>query len=272
MPFREAAPALTPNPLRTRLKEGRPAIGTSVCSGSVAVVEIAGYAGLDFVRLDSEHSWRRDESIEHLIRAALLRRIVPVVRVEGHDLSLVRKALEIGAGAVIVTEVETAQAAREVVRAAKFPPHGTRGYSSLCKSAGWGSLPAREWVEWSDTEPLIGFMVETPGILDDVEAILAVPGIDFAFFGPSDFSMNLGLRAPSKADPRIQDGLERTVAAARRTGKHVMATSGSSASELSAVLQTGASFVEVVNDFAAVRSAWSNARNNMLEVLKAGDR
>lgn len=267
LPFRDVASTLTPNPLRARLNAGKPAIGTSVVSWSPAIVEIAAYAGLDFVRLDTEHSWRRDESLDHLIRAALLRQIVPVVRVEGSDLALVRKVLELGAGGVIVTEIETAKDARDLVRASKFPPNGTRGYSSLCESAGWGSAPAREWVEWSDTEPLIGIMVETPGILDDVDDIMAVPGIDFAFFGPADFSMNLGLRAPAKADARLQQGLERTVKAARNAGKHVMATSGSSADEIAKVLGLGVSFVEVPNDLASVRVGWSAARTNMLKVL-----
>lgn len=269
MPFRDVESALTPNALRARLNDGKPAIGTSVVSWSPAIVEVAAYAGLDFVRLDTEHSWRRDESLDHLIRAALLRHIVPVVRVEGSDLALVRKVLELGAGGVIVTEIETVSAARDLVRASKFPPNGTRGYSSLCESAGWGSAPARDWVEWSDTEPLIGIMVETPSILDDVDEIMAVPGIDFAFFGPADFSMNLGLRAPAKGDARLQEGLQRTVKAAQNAGKHVMATSGSSTEEIAKVLDLGVSFVEVPNDLASVRLGWSAARANMLKVLES---
>ncbi|HQL96230.1 MAG TPA: PmoA family protein, partial [Candidatus Hydrogenedentes bacterium] len=45
---------------------------------------------------------------------------------------LVRKALEAGAGGVIVPHVHDRKDAEAIVLAAKFPPFGKRGYGGLC--------------------------------------------------------------------------------------------------------------------------------------------
>ena len=58
--------------LRQVLVEGGVAVGTCVDSYSPAVIEAVGYSGLDWVRVDNEYSWRRDESMENMMRAAAL--------------------------------------------------------------------------------------------------------------------------------------------------------------------------------------------------------
>lgn len=58
------------NRLRQILAEGKVAVGTCVDSYSPAAIEVIGYSGLDWVRVCNEYSWRRDESMEHMMRAA----------------------------------------------------------------------------------------------------------------------------------------------------------------------------------------------------------
>ena len=70
------------NRLKSILEEGKIALGTCIDSHSPAVVEVAGYSGLDFVRIDTEYSWRRDDTVEHMIRAAEIARLTPIMRVE----------------------------------------------------------------------------------------------------------------------------------------------------------------------------------------------
>jgi len=137
---------LVKNRLKEILEEGKLAVGSCVYSSSPALVELAGFCGLDFLRFDNEHSWRRDESTENMIRAAAVSGIVPLLRVDRDDPKMVRKALEIGAGGILVPHINTAE---EVVKAAKFPPRGDRGIGSLCFSARWGTEKATDWMRWS---------------------------------------------------------------------------------------------------------------------------
>jgi 2-keto-3-deoxy-L-rhamnonate aldolase RhmA len=64
-------------------------------------LRLRGYSGLDFVRIDSEHSWRRDESMENMIRAAYMAEIRPIFLVDKGDSYIIRKAMEIGASRTI---------------------------------------------------------------------------------------------------------------------------------------------------------------------------
>ena len=258
-----------PNKVREKLAAGRLTVGSAIYSWSANAMEVAGLAGLDFMRIDTEHAWRRDGGIEPLIRAAALTGVVPIMRIDGGDPFLAMKAFEAGAGGIIVTEVETVETAREVVRRAKFPPNGSRGYSGNCWSAGWGAKAGAEWVEWSDRELLVGIMVENPDAMDRVGDILAVDGIDFALFGPADYSMGLGLRKPARDDARVQEALHLTVEAARAAGKHVMYNPGANPDDIKIAAGMGISMLEIGNDLGLLKSAWSKAAKLVSEDLKA---
>ncbi len=151
-----------PNKVREKLAKGEAVIGTVSYSWSPTIVEVAGLAGLDFIRIDCEHSWRQDGMADNLIRAAALTDIVPFMRIDAGSPFLAMKALEIGAGGIIAIDIETAEDAKEIVRQAKFPPIGKRGYSGQCWSGAWGAKGGKEWVEWSDREQMIGVMIENP--------------------------------------------------------------------------------------------------------------
>ncbi len=120
-------------------------------SFSPAIMEVAGFTGLDFCRIDNEHAWRQDEGAENVIRAALLSGICPLLRVDRDNPYLVRKALEAGAGGVIVPHVHDRKDAERIVQAAKFPPSargGTAGSAFPASGAstggpnGWsGAMP-----------------------------------------------------------------------------------------------------------------------------------
>lgn len=257
------------NKLKEKLGQGMIAMGSAIYSWSPNMMETAGYSGLDFMRIDTEHAWRRDVEIENLVRAAYLTGVVPIVRLDGNDPNLPAKAFEIGAGGIIVTEIETVEAAEQLVAGTKFPPMGKRGYSGNCWSAGWGSRAGGDWVAWSNRELLVGVMVENPQTIDRVADILAVPGIDFALFGPADYSMAFGQGKPLKTDPRVMAALELTIAAAKASGKHVMYNPGTSGDAIRRAAEIGVTMIEIGNDLGVARSAWSKAVGTLSGVTKA---
>ena len=114
--------ALQENNLKKKLEEGLTTLGSAIFSWSPNMMEVAGYSGLDFIRIDTEHSWRRDAEIENLIRAAYLTGVVPIIRIDGNDEYLPRKAYEIGAGGIIATDIDTVEAAKSLVTSENFHP------------------------------------------------------------------------------------------------------------------------------------------------------
>jgi len=248
---------LAANAVREKLAKGECVTGTAHHSWSPIVMEVMGLAGVDFVRIDNEHAWRQDSSAEDVIRACLLAEVCPILRVDRENPYLIRKAFEIGAQGIIVPDVHTVADAEAVVRAAKFPPRGTRGFSNQCASGGWTTIDAHEWVEWSDRENLVGIMIENPAAMDSIDDIMAVDGIDFALFGPADFSLNLGLRKPALDDERVVGAIIRTIEAAKKSGKHVMYNPGLDPAAIKLWKERGLTMFEMLSDTKIIHAALS---------------
>ncbi|MGI5988523.1 MAG: aldolase/citrate lyase family protein, partial [Dysosmobacter sp.] len=121
------------------------ALGPFMITSDPAYVEAAGYAGYDFVLLDMEHGPGTFENLQNLIRAANVAGVCPVVRVpRGMDI-WVDRALDVGAGALLVPQIDTADQARAVISAAKFAPVGSRGTNRFVRSACYGAKPGSEY-------------------------------------------------------------------------------------------------------------------------------
>lgn len=248
-------PLRGPNRLREKLAAGKCVTGTAIYSYSPNIVEAAGFSGVDFVRIDSEHAWRRDDSMEHMIRAALVSGVTPIVRIDRDDPYLARKAFEIGAGGILVPNVTTAEEARAVVRHARFPPHGERGLGGLCTSGEWGRRATREWVEWSNAEPLVGVMIEHVDAIAKIDEIVAVEGIDFVLFGPGDFGISLESWDQDHIVRETRAALAATTKAARAAGVHVMFGVGMNDAAVDEHIALGVDMLEFSHDVVLVRAA-----------------
>lgn len=245
------------NRLKEILEEGRLAVGSCVYSYSPALVELAGFCGLDFCRIDNEHSWRRDESAENMMRAAAVSGVVTLLRVDRDDPHVVRKALEIGAGGILVPHINTAEELEEVVKAAMFPPRGDRGIGTLCFSARWGTEKAVDWIRWSHEEQLIGVMIEDHRAIDQLEEMMSVKELDYVLFGASDYSVSIGM--PGQVNhPNVMDALRKTIEAAERHGKYVCKGVGYPWVEnAKKFVEMGCHMIELGHDATILRTIWS---------------
>jgi 4-hydroxy-2-oxoheptanedioate aldolase len=257
-----------PNKVRAKLQKGEVVTGSVLYSWNPNVLEAIGYAGLDFIRLDTEHTWHQSESMEHLMRAAYIADIVPIVRVDRDNPYLIRKALEIGAGGIIVPEVNTPEEAAEIVKAAKYPPRGHKGYSGQVWAGSWGTQAGEPFINWMDTEPMIGIMIEHKDAISNVDEILAVDGIDFAHFGPADLSMSYGLGKPDRNNALIQEACIKTIEAAKKSGKYVLYNPGLNTEEIEKYLKMGITMVELSNDLASMRTTLGKAKDTVLNLAK----
>jgi 4-hydroxy-2-oxoheptanedioate aldolase len=254
------------NKLKRVLEKGEVAFGTAVFSYSPAIVEVAGYSGLDFVRIDNEYSWRRDESMENMLRAATVADITAILRVDKGNHYLISKAFQSGAGGVVVPDVSTKEEVEDLIRAAKYPPKGIRGYSSICYSGQWGALGGEDWVNWGESETLVGIMVENEEIVSKLDEILSMEGLDFVLFGPSDYSMSIGLRGPQKNHPKVQDAIKKTVEVGNKFGKPVAIGVGQPwEEEAKKYVSMGCRMIEIGNDVGVLRAAWNAVSNKMRE-------
>jgi len=245
-------------------------IGTGLYSWSPNIVEVAGLAGLDFIRIDHEQAWRQDRTVQELIRAAALSEVVPMLQVDKGDPLVVCKALGVGAGAVLIPNIQSVEEAQQAVNAAKFPNghgSGSRLYRPYSWSAAWGARAGSAWLEWSDTEPMIGVTIEDVLGLEAVEQIAAVEGVDFIHYSPVGYSISLGLREPTSTHAAVVAGLERTISAAKQAGKHVMLGVGMDFNDIPRYTEMGITMLEVGNDLMVLRNFWTDLTERLPGLL-----
>jgi 2-keto-3-deoxy-L-rhamnonate aldolase RhmA len=255
-----------PNKLKKKLKEGKVVFGTCINVFSPNLVELAGFCGLDFCRIDNEHTWRQDESMDHMMRAAAVGDIVALPRIDRGNPFLIRKVCEIGAKGFIIPDIQGSKEVKEIIEAAKFPPLGNRGYSGNCFSAGYGTKGGEDWIQWSNQELLIGVMIEDPGAVEDINKIMSLEGLDFVLFGPSDYSLNIGLPGPNKNHPKVQEALKKTIKAAKANDKYVMIGVGFPwDKEAQKYIEMGCQMIEIGHDYSLLRTVWSNTISNIVK-------
>ncbi len=176
---------------RAALDSERGAFGPFMITSDPAFVETAGYAGFDFVLLDMEHGPGTFENLQNLIRAANVAGVCPVVRVpRGTDI-WIDQALDVGAGVVMIPQIDTAEQARAAISAAKFSPRGTRGTCRMVRSACYGAYPGAQYFSKAQETGVI-LQAEGKKAVENLDEILDTPGIDVLFIGPYDLSSSLG--------------------------------------------------------------------------------
>jgi 4-hydroxy-2-oxoheptanedioate aldolase len=194
-----------------RLRTGPPCVATFSMIASPIVVELLARAGFDAVVLDTEHGPLGPESLNILIPAARSAGIAPVVRVRTNDASLIGGALDVGAAGVLVPQVDSADAARQAVQAARFGAGGHRGSNPYVRAAGYAGT--RDWFARANADTAVLLMVEGAAGVAALPAILTTAGLDAIFVGPFDLAQALGV--PGEVEhPIVIERIEEIVATA----------------------------------------------------------
>lgn len=209
----------TRHPVDTRLpamlRSGQPLRGIFNGLPSAAIVEMCAYAGFDFIVIDNEHGSADFETTENMLRAARASGIVPVVRCFEADIS---RVLDMGASAVQVPMVDTAQHAERLAQMVRYPAQGRRGSAFSSRAAGYGAFGGDAHTQRSNEGIALIVMVETPEGVKNAGAIAAVKGVDAVFVGPNDLSHSMGFGS-NWAAPEVQAAIERAVRAVAAAGK-----------------------------------------------------
>ncbi len=204
------------NLLKKKLKEGRVCFGTFVRLGPAAT-EILGYGGWDFAVIDMEHGVFDFPLAEQCIRAARISGISSLIRVAEPNPSHIMRSIDAGAEGVQIPQVESAETAGLVSRAARYFPEGNRGLCSFVRAAQYSAVPPDEHMATSNREVVTVIHIEGERAVREVEAIIQTPGIDVLFLGPWDLSQSLGVPGKTR-DPRVVELMEKVIALCREKG------------------------------------------------------
>lgn len=176
---------------RKKIAEG-PVFGPFCKTGDPAFIEASGYAGFDFAILDTEHGPVTYQAMQNNIRAAEVTGMLPVIRVQDFTEPSIGKALDIGALGVQVPQITCAEDAKTAIAHARFFPAGERGVCRFVRAANYSSMERSEYFK-NANQILVILQLEGQKAIDNLDEILAVPGIDIIFIGPYDLSQSLGV-------------------------------------------------------------------------------
>ncbi len=211
--------------LLDRLRAGRILTGMQSFSASPVMVEAMGQAGLDFVIVDMEHSPTSLETLAHVVRATEASGLAPLARVPGLDAPLIGRTLDLGVKGIVLPHASQDRCTA-AVRAARYAPQGERGACPVVRAAGYLPSDWQQHAERANSTVMVIPLVEDMAAVEEIEAILALEGIEVVFLGPFDLSVSMGLAGADYRHPKLAAILDRVVGAAKARGKHVMTTVG----------------------------------------------
>lgn len=207
------------NVLKGKLREGRLTIGSWITLGHASIAEIMAMAGCDWLVIDLEHSTIDIGTAEELIRTIDLCGIAPLVRLTSNSSDQIKRVMDAGAHGIIVPMVNTTEDAERAVAATRYAPLGTRGVG-LARAHGFGENFS-EYLQWQSDGPIVIVQIEHERALEELEVILAVPGVDGLIIGPYDLSCSMGIPGQFE-DPKLVE----TVAHIRDTAIRVGCPAG----------------------------------------------
>ena len=202
--------------LKECLRGKVPTVGSWLQLGHTEVAEIMAQCGFDWLVVDMEHSATTLYQAQQLIRVVELSDCVPLVRVSANDPTLIRQAMDAGAHGVIVPMVNTPEEAIKAVSAVRYPPEGTRGVG-LWRAHDYG-MSFDEYCEWLQNDSVVIVQIEHIDAVHNLEAILAIEGVDGFIVGPYDLSASLGVPG-ELSHPAVVRAMERIEEVARRGPK-----------------------------------------------------
>lgn len=247
-----------PFSLASRLRAGE-TIHTGWCGMGVPLIaEMIAREGFPAVNLDQQHGMFDMANTIAGIAAVRAGGAAATVRIPLGGVAVASRVLDAGAEGIIAPMINTAEDARVLASATKFPPIGERSWGPM-RALTLTGMDQHDYLAQANAETVIFAMIETRQALENLDAILATEGIDGVFVGPSDLSINLS--AGKTLDPQSKeiDALVTKIGeAAKRAGKIAGAyTAG--AERANELADRGFRYMAVASDLGFLRAGTASA-------------
>ena len=214
--------------------------------------EVVATAGFDWLLIDGEHGPNDLRSIIAQLQALAPYALRPVVRTVDHDVARIKQLLDGGAQTLMVPMVETAEQAKSLVRAMRYPPRGIRGVgTALARAARWNGVD--DYFDLADREMCLVVQIESRAGLAALDEILQVDGVDGVFIGPSDLAASMG-HLGDPGHPEVKAAVVGAVTSIAAAGKAAGVFSADPA-VAAAYRRIGATFLLVGVDALLLRNA-----------------
>jgi 2-keto-3-deoxy-L-rhamnonate aldolase RhmA len=241
----------------------RACFGTFLKLPRPEVVELLAIAGFDFVICDMEHAQISEAEARTVIKACGAVGLSVTVRLPDPSQGLVNRLLEAGAVGIQMPRLRSSADTQNLRSMMHFPPEGTRSVGRANAWAVYGAVPLQQYLNESNTRALVIGQFETREIEEPVDQMMH--GLDVAFIGPTDLSVDLG--APGQSDhPEVIERISLIEAAAKRTGT-AMGAFVSSVEKAVRLATAGYRYIAVSGDISLLGNGAKNMVASLREML-----
>jgi 2-keto-3-deoxy-L-rhamnonate aldolase RhmA len=248
---------MSENQYRARAERGEVQIGTWITMiRTPAVLTLLRAAGLDFARVDMEHSPFSMETVADMATLARALDFPLVVRPPDGNREWITRLLDAGVWNLHVPQVDTPEQAAEVAACARYAPLGERGMYGFGPHTMYETVPPAEHLARANARVHVTAMLETKRAFDRLEEIASVPGIDALTIGPTDLAQNLGVLGTPAQKATLTEYRQRLAEAARKHGKAV-AMLTDSVDGVREMIALGATIINYSSDAAVLRSGYA---------------
>ncbi|MCC7263048.1 MAG: 4-hydroxy-3-methylbut-2-en-1-yl diphosphate synthase [Candidatus Latescibacteria bacterium] len=247
---------------RAKIAGGGICVGTTVSFSDPAISELFGDAGCDFTWIDMEHCpIDLPTALGHTM-AVRGTRAAPLIRVPSGDPNVLKPVLELHPAGVVVPQVRSGQEVAQVVAACKYPPVGIRGFGPR-RGRRFGGTPYPEYLVDADQQIMVFVQIEHLDAARDLDAILAVEGLDGICLGFNDLAASMGL-AGQTSHPEVLALAEAVVRRTRQTPKYAGVAMGFDLAAVQHWRNLGVQWFSLAGDFGLL----FGAAKNMLDQLR----
>ena len=208
------------NNVVTKMRQGEVAYGLNLSFPSTTLIELGGRVGFEFVTFDSEHGPFTVDLLDDLCRIADMAGLTPMARVPNIEHSTILRFLDRGIMGVTGPHIVDAERAQKLADACRYVPRGLRSFGSG-RGAYFGdvdTLPG--YMEHTNNNVLVIAQLEDIQVLDNIDEILAVDGIDLYASGAQDIAQSLGLPG-QPTHPQVQEFEQQVRDAVHAAGKQM---------------------------------------------------
>jgi len=203
--------------LSSALRAGRRVYATAVVSPSPLWPAALAAAGVDFVFIDTEHTPLDRHAVAWMCRLSRAAGVPPVVRIPSPDPFEACKVLDAGACGIIAPYIETADQVRALSGVTRFRPVKGRRLAEAIEDPESLEPELREYLERRNIESLLVVNIESIPAMENLDEILAVPGLDAVLIGPHDLSCSLGIPEQYRHE-RFEAAVREIIRRARAAG------------------------------------------------------
>ncbi len=186
---------MRPNKFRQLLREGRPTFGTHLFSMWPTIAEVVGHTGnFDYIEFSGEYAPYDLFSLENFVRATELFNMSSMIKLDQEPrVWLSERAIGAGFQSVLFADIRTADEVRQCVAAVRADAPGKGGIHGVAdrRAAMMNHAGTQHYIDTLD-DIVIGIMIEKASAVEQLDEILAVPGIDMIQWGPADYAMSIG--------------------------------------------------------------------------------